>query len=99
MRYAIASVAALGLAAFVAAQSPAGAQNQGGSAASAPSQMSGMSIGAVAAKLESQGYSVRSIELDDGVYEVKVVDRQGQRLKADLNPATGEPVAGWKKDN
>jgi len=98
MRYVIASVAALGLAAFVASQSPAGAQNQGGNAAPGTSQPAAMTIGAVAAKLESQGYSVRAIELDDGVYEVKVVDRQGARLKANLNPATGEPVAGWKND-
>ncbi len=99
MRYVIASVAALGLAAFVAAQSPAGAQNQAGNAAPGASQLAGMTIGAVVGKLESQGYAVRAIELDDGVYEVKVVDRQGQRLKADLNPATAEPVTGWKKNN
>lgn len=98
MRYFIASAAALGLAAFVASQSPAEAQSQGGNIAPGTSLTSAMTISDVAAKLESQGYSVRAIELDDGFYEVKVVNRQGARLKADLNVATGEPVGGWRND-
>lgn len=36
-----------------------------------------MSIGSVTAKLEGQGYVVREIETDDGVYEVKALDKNG----------------------
>lgn len=58
-----------------------------------------MSIGAVTAKLEGQGYVVREIETDDGVYEVKALDKNGARVEADLDPVTGEAVRGWNQDD
>ena len=59
----------------------------------------GMSISEIVAKIEGQGYSVREIETDDGVYEVKAIDANGMRVEADLDPSTGEPIRGWKQDD
>lgn len=58
-----------------------------------------MPIGELAAKLETQGYTVREIERDDGVYEVEATDANGQRVEAYLDPATGEPIRGWRHDD
>lgn len=41
-------------------------------------------------KLTAQGYRVREIEADDGVYEVELIDRNGVRIEVDVHPATGE---------
>ncbi|MGE3148088.1 MAG: PepSY domain-containing protein [Pseudorhodoplanes sp.] len=58
-----------------------------------------MSVSAIVTKLEGQGYTVREIELDDGVYEVKAIDRNGARVEADLDPSTGEPRGRWHQDD
>lgn len=58
-----------------------------------------MSIGALSAKLEGQGYVIREIEIDDDAYEVKAVDPDGRRVEADVNPRTGEPLRRWKQDD
>ena len=36
------------------------------------------------------GYEVRGIEDDDGVYEVEAIDPNGFRVKADVDPVSGE---------
>ena len=58
-----------------------------------------MSISAIPAKLEGQGYVVRENDTDDGVYEVQAPDKNGARVESDIDPATGEPVRGWKQDD
>jgi hypothetical protein len=40
-------------------------------------------------KLTAQGYRVREIEADDGVYEVELTDKNGVRIEVDVHPATG----------
>lgn len=49
-----------------------------------------MSIGEVARKFESMGYTIREIEVDDGVYEVDGTDANGLRVEAYVHPVTGE---------
>jgi len=49
-----------------------------------------MPVTAVAQKLEGQGYTVREIEREDGVYEVEVTDANGMRLEAYVDPRTGD---------
>jgi len=49
-----------------------------------------MPVIAVAQKLEGQGYTVREIEREDGVYEVEVTDANGMRLEAYVDPRTGD---------
>jgi len=49
-----------------------------------------LSIAQVAEKLAGQGYQVRQIEADDGVYEVYAIDGNGARFEAYVHPATGE---------
>lgn len=58
-----------------------------------------VSVGDLVAKLEGQGYQVHEVEIDDGAYEVKAVDANGMRVEADLDPSTGEPLRGWKRDD
>jgi hypothetical protein len=36
------------------------------------------------------GYEVRGIEDDDGVYEVEAIDPNGFRVKADVDPVSGD---------
>lgn len=43
---------------------------------------------AVEALAESQGWSVRKIGTDDGCYEIKGQDAQGQKIKAKIDPGT-----------
>jgi len=49
-----------------------------------------ISVGELAARLEAQGYRVREIEREDGAYEVEVVDANGFRMEARVDPTTGE---------
>ena len=51
-----------------------------------------MSVGEIAAKLEGQGYTVREIEIEHGVYDVEMIDANGMRVEAYLDPSSGEPV-------
>lgn len=53
-----------------------------------------MSVAALAAKLEGEGYTLYEVERDDGVYEVKMIDAQGFRVEAHLDPATGDRLQG-----
>ena len=44
------------------------------------------------AKLEANGWHVRSIKARDGCYEAVAVDAQGSAVEADFNPKTLEPI-------
>jgi hypothetical protein len=48
-----------------------------------------MSIAQIAAMLEEQGYSVLEVELERGHYDVEMIDANGMRVEAWLDPATG----------
>ena len=65
-------------------------------AEAAPSER--LSLATVAARFEEQGYRVTEIELDDGVYELEGLDSQGMRVKAHVDPATGEVIRSRKDD-
>ena len=56
-----------------------------------------MSIAQVTEKLTGQGYEVRKIESDDGVYEAYVIDQSGARLEVYVHPATGEILRQERK--
>lgn len=99
MRNLISPTAALGLAAILLAVGSASAQTTAPDNSKGALQAGWMSVGAVVTKLEGQGYVVREIDTDDGVYEVKAVDRNGTRVEADLDPATAEPIGRWKQDD
>lgn len=45
---------------------------------------------AIRAELESAGYRIDEVELDDGCYAFKVVNDSGYSVKATYEPATGE---------
>lgn len=50
-----------------------------------------VSIVKVAQNLESAGYkNIREIKFDDGKYEAKVVNSQGNKVKLKIDPKTGE---------
>lgn len=50
-----------------------------------------LSIREVMDRLETQGYrDFTEIERDDGRYEVKAIDAQGQRVEIDVHPVTAE---------
>lgn len=46
-------------------------------------------------KLSSQGYTVREIEADDGVYEVEMTDKNGVRIESHVHPATAKFLHGY----
>jgi len=52
-----------------------------------------MSIPQIHARLETAGYrNVEKIERENGSYEVKATDRNGERIKLYLHPQTGEVI-------
>lgn len=57
-----------------------------------------MSVAEVATAVTEAGYEVREVERDDGCYDIKAIDAQGQRLDLDVNPATGEIVRQDRDD-
>ena len=52
-----------------------------------------VSVEQVTSKLQSQGYTVRKIKLDDGRYKVKATAANGQKEKFYVSPATGDIVS------
>jgi uncharacterized membrane protein YkoI len=48
-----------------------------------------MSVAQIATMLEEQGYSVREIELERGRYYVEMINSNGMKVEACLDPATG----------
>jgi hypothetical protein len=57
-----------------------------------------MSIGEISTMLEGQGYNVLEIELERGRYDVDMLDGQGRKVEAYLDPATGE-VLPYRADD
>lgn len=51
-----------------------------------------MSVAEVATIATQAGYTVREVERDDGCYDLKVVDANGQRFELDIHPKSGEIV-------
>lgn len=73
----IAAVAALAIAAPAFAQTAAPSANA-------------LSLAQVEQRLSGQGFRVLEIERDDGEYEVKAFNAQGQCRELHVNPRTGE---------
>lgn len=48
-----------------------------------------MSVAQVATMLEQQGYRILEIELERNRYDVEMIDANGMRVEAYLNPVTG----------
>ena len=57
-----------------------------------------MGIVAIATMLEGQGYKVLEIELEHGRYEVDMLDNNGMKVEAYLNPVTGD-VLPYRDDD
>lgn len=57
-----------------------------------------LTIAEIATRLEAQGYTVREIELERGVYEVEMTDRNGMRVEAYLDAVTGN-VLPYRDDD
>ncbi len=51
-----------------------------------------MSVEAVAAKFEADGYKVREVKVEDSCYEVYAIDKTGARVETYINPATAAVV-------
>ena len=59
--------------------------------ASATTEQQWLPIPQIYAKLESAGYrNVEKIEREHGTYEVRATDRQGERVRLNVHPQTGE---------
>ncbi|WP_295557610.1 PepSY domain-containing protein [uncultured Hyphomicrobium sp.] len=57
-----------------------------------------LSTSDIVQKLESKGFKVREIEVDDGAYEFEATDAAGARIEGHAHPATGE-VLSTRPDN
>jgi hypothetical protein len=45
----------------------------------------------IVSNLQDQGYNIiKEVEFDDGIYEAKVITAQGQKVKLEINPLSGE---------
>lgn len=49
-------------------------------------------------KIESKGYKVHEIEVDDGAYEFEATNSSGARIEGHAHPATGE-ILNTRPDN
>jgi hypothetical protein len=49
-----------------------------------------MTVEQVAAKFTAEGYKVREVGEEDGVYEVYAMDKDGKRAELYVHPVTGE---------
>ena len=49
-----------------------------------------LTIAQLTEKLTSEGYEVREVEMDDGVYEVEATTSDGRRIDAYVHPVTAE---------
>jgi hypothetical protein len=50
------------------------------------------SVVEVATIATEAGYTVREVERDDGCYDLKVTDKNGQRFELEIHPRTGEII-------
>ena len=53
----------------------------------------------VTMRLQSQGFTVSKIKLDDGRYKVKVFDAAGHKHKLYVSPATGAVMSRGEDDD
>lgn len=51
-----------------------------------------ISVEQAAARATALGYQVRSIEVDDGCYDIEVRDPDGRKMDIRLHPITGKTV-------
>ena len=51
-----------------------------------------LSIEQVRAKATELGYDVRKVKVEDGCYDAYAIDKNGNRVEAYFDPATGEIV-------
>ena len=54
-------------------------------------------IEALQQKLESEGWQVKKIKIDDGCYEAYAIDETGQRVEAYFDPMTFELLKSKSK--
>lgn len=52
-----------------------------------------MSLEQLTSRLESQGYHVKKIKLDDGRYKVKAIDSTGHKVKLYASPQNGDVLS------
>jgi len=67
-------------------------------AQSAATQARWMTVPQITAKLQSEGYKVRSVKAQGSVYEFKGFDPQGKRLETEVDPVSGT-VLGTDSDD
>lgn len=73
---------------------PAQAQNAPAAQIQQKEPANRLNIKQVYDKLEAAGYTdVTEIEWDDGRYQAKAVNPQGQRSKVDIDPVSGEIIS------
>ncbi|WP_273521711.1 PepSY domain-containing protein [Rhodosalinus sediminis] len=89
MRRSILFTAALATGLGLAALGATAQQQDDAGAARQPVQ-DRMSVAEIATMLEGQGYTLREIELERGRYDVEMIDANGMRVEAYLDPVTGE---------
>jgi hypothetical protein len=51
-----------------------------------------MSEAAIIEKAAGMGYEVRTVEADDGCYEVKATDQAGRLFEIEFHPGTGDVI-------
>ncbi len=57
-----------------------------------------LSTSEILQRIESKGYKVHEIEVDDGAYEFEGTDSAGARVEGHAHPATGE-ILSTRPDN
>jgi hypothetical protein len=92
--YILPPVLALSLA---AAAIPASADPAPGTRLNVP-QADWLSPAQITDKLAGAGYRVTEIEVDDGAYEVDLIDKNGTKVEGHVHPATGELLRGYDND-
>jgi len=58
-----------------------------------------VSVEQITNRLQSQGYTIRKIKVDDGRYKVKATDASGHKQKLNVNPMTGDVVSKGDDDD
>jgi hypothetical protein len=81
----------------LAAAMPAVADPAPGARLNVP-QADWLSPAQISEKLSGKGYRVTEIEVDDGAYEVDLVDKNGTKIEGHVHPATGELLMGYDAD-
>lgn len=92
MKRAILTFAALALVAGLGAATARASDDDSSSFGTIAPRADWMSISDLARKIEAQGHTIHEIEIEHGVFEVKMTDHDGMRVKTYLHPVTGEPV-------